>query len=225
MEQQGLALPPRLDGSSQSLPGEEGALAQCSPPLPAPQLVRLPAPPRTLAASSPPEEAASSVQSHTGSTAVFIGLSESVLHKLGEKPTLSQKQLVCTRGCTGSWHCGRRSQHAPGLTGPGEEAVGPCPPYRSLSWDYFCSSLLPLPHSPPSISVSHHLTPLPPSSIFLRSSPHALCNQSNLLPTEPDALSKESDRQDAEDTDAPVGRTKPAALQSVKKSRRVRASN
>lgn len=105
MEQQGLALPSWMKAAG-AYRGKSRALAQHSPPLPAPRHAQLPAPPRTLAASSPAGEAASSLQSHTGSTAVFIALSASVLHKLGEKPTLSQKQPPCTQGCTGSWHRG-----------------------------------------------------------------------------------------------------------------------
>lgn len=51
---------------------------------------------------------------------------------------------------------------------------------RSLSQDYFCSSLLQTPRSPLPISGFHHLTTLPPSSIFLAPSRR---DQSRLLPT------------------------------------------
>lgn len=51
---------------------------------------------------------------------------------------------------------------------------------RSLSQDYFWFSLLQTPHLPLSISGFHHLTPLPPSSIFLVPFSY---DQSRLLPT------------------------------------------
>lgn len=176
----------------QSLSWEGGALAQRGPLLPAPQQAQLPAPLRTLAASSPPGEAASSVQSGTGSTAVFIALSESVLHKLGEKPTFSQKQPPGTQGCTGSLHCGRCCQHTPGPTGPGEEVVGPSPPYRrdkepflglfllfSAANTSLASFHLYLPPSDPSSSLLH--LPPPFSSCSVRSkqaAPHlARCTE------------------------------------------------
>lgn len=101
VEHQGLA----LDGSSESLPGEEARSAQRGTIFPLPQAAACT--PRMLLAGG-----AASSPRRTGSDAVFIAL---VLHNLGNN--LHSNPSPGTRAALGA---GTAAQHQPGPAGPEE---------------------------------------------------------------------------------------------------------